>query len=154
MKQLFTVVVLCFLLSADGVQAAELGRLFLTPAERAALDRTRHSVVEPLPEPTVDEPTLTNLDIDDEMSEAEAQITVDGYVSRSGGPATVWVNGTDTFQGDLSEFGIDARRVEVESSRVRLPIDGGEAPVLLKPGQSFDPGMNVISDVYEGGDTP
>ena len=154
MKQLFTVVVLFFLATAVCIQAAELGRLFLTPAERAALDRARHAVKEPAPEQTVDEPRLTDVGLEDEVPEAKAPITVDGYVSRSGGPATVWVNGTDTFQGDLTEFGIDAQRVEIESSRVRLPIDGGEAPVLLKPGQSFDPGSNAISDVYERRESP
>ena len=134
MKQLFTVAMLTLLWMSVYVQAAELGRLFLTPQERAALDRARRAVIEPVPEQIVDEPRLTDIGVDDEVPEAAAPITVDGYVSRSGGPATVWVNGTDTFQGDLTEFGIDAQRVEVESSRVRLPIDGGEAPVLLKPG--------------------
>ncbi len=150
MKQLFTLTVLAFLVTTAGVQAAELGRLFLTPQERAALDRARHTVKKP----TVEQPRLVDIAPDDETPEAEAPITVDGYVSRSDGPATVWVNGTDTFQGDLSEFGIDAQRVDIETSRVRLPIGGSDAPVLLKPGQSFDPGLNAISDVYERRDPP
>ena len=154
MKQLFTVTLVALLAIPVGVQAAELGRLFLTPQERAALDRARHTVKEPVAQQPVTETALTDIVLEDEELEADAPITVDGYVSGSTGPATVWVNGTDNFQGDLSEFGIDAQRVEIETSRVRLPIAGTDTPVLLKPGQSFDPGLNAISDVYEHPDSP
>jgi hypothetical protein len=152
-KQLFTVAVAALSLIAAGAQAAELGRLFLTPQERAALDRARHAVQAPVITQPEHEPEP--IDVTPEAVRGhEAPITVDGYVSRSGGPATVWVNGTDTFQGDLSEFGINAEHVEIETSRVRLPIGAAETPVLLKPGQSFDPGANAISDAYERRDSP
>ena len=154
MKQLFTVTLVTLFAIAGGAQAAELGRLFLTPQERAALDRARHTVKEQVAQQPVTETALTDIVLEDEELEAEAPVTVDGYVSRSAGPATVWVNGTDTFQGDLGEFGTDAQRVEIETSRVRIPIAGTDTPVLLKPGQSFDPGLNTISDVYERPNSP
>jgi hypothetical protein len=133
---------------AAPVPAAELGRLFLAPAERAALDRARHAEPAPVAAAVEEDPGITDIVIDETPAAVEP-ITVNGYVTRSGGPPTAWVNGTDTFQGDLSEIGIDSRRVRVEAAGVRLPVATTSGPVVLKPGQSFDPGSEAISDVYE-----
>ena len=148
MKPLTAIAILTAIVLSTSVEAAELERLFLTPAQRAALDRARHAQPAPVEATVEEDPLLTDIVIED-TPEAAEPITVNGYVTRSGGPATAWVNGTDTFQGDLSEFGIDSQRVEVEAGGVRLPVSSTGGPVVLKPGQSFDPGSEVISDGYE-----
>ena len=82
-------------------------------------------------------------------SEPAAPVRVDGYVSRSGGPQTVWVNGTDSYQGNLGEHGIDPARVRVESRQVRVPLASSPQDVLLKPGQIFQPETSQVIDTYE-----
>ena len=67
------------LLGTAGAQAQELGRLFFTPEQRAALDARRKARVP-------DKPAAA--------SAVEQPVTrVDGAVRRSGGRSTVWVNG-------------------------------------------------------------
>lgn len=121
---------------------AELGRLFLSPAQRAAIDNARHANnreagqqrssrhdearSEPLP--AAPAPTET--------------VTVNGYVSRSAGAPTVWVNGRDAAPGQLSAPARDGQRV-------RVPLANGAGQVALKPGQSFDSGSRQVSDAYE-----
>jgi len=152
------VLVVAALLTFPAV-AEDLGRLFYTPAERASLDRARRArdevtvLVEPPAEvalePAPDNGTPEDLD-------PGHTVRVDGYVQRSAGPPTVWVNGTDSYQGNLAEFGIDVARLRLERAGVRVPLGDAGAGVLLKPGQSFDRGTARISDAYEqrGGDAP
>ena len=153
MKLLTVIMILAGIVASAPLEAAEFGRLFLTPAQRAALDRARHAEPAPVEAPVEEDPLLTDIVIENILEAAEP-ITVNGYVTRSGGQATAWINGTNTFQGGLSEFGIDAQRVQIEAGGVRLPIGTSGGPVVLKPGQSFDPGSETISDVYERRGTP
>lgn len=61
--------------------AQQLGRLFFSPAERAALDSLRKA------KPQSQKPAA--------QSAAEPQSArLDGYVVRSDGKSTVWVNGS------------------------------------------------------------
>jgi len=87
--------------------------------------------------------------VTEEAADIGPAVTVDGYVRRSGGPSTVWVNGTDSYQGNLAEQGVDVRGLEVDETRVRLPRRGVDEPLLLKPGQTFDPATARISEAYE-----
>ena len=65
--------------AATGAAAQELGRLFFTPDQRAALDARRKARVP-------DKPAAT--------PQVESPVTrVNGVVQRSGGKSTVWVNG-------------------------------------------------------------
>ena len=130
-------------LLAGPVAAAELGRLFLTPAERGAIDAARRGVAE---RGATTQPTVSEQAQDDAQSRlpeppAEA-VTVNGYIARSAGAATVWVNGRDMAPGKLSASGRDGRRVNV-------PLGGNGGQVALKPGQSFDPESRQVSDAYQ-----
>ena len=141
------------LLAATDVATAELGRLFLSPAERDALDRARYAAPVAAAETDLVAGDLLSAEVDDsagaENRLPQPVVTVDGYVSRSTGPSTVWVNGTDSHQGNFAEFGLDARGLRVEQARVRVPRRDGETPLLLKPGESFDPETAAISDAYQ-----
>ncbi len=134
-------------LAALPAGAADLGRLFLGPGERAALDRARYesSVAAP-PQPAPARPAP--LEMPQEPAVPAQPITVDGYVQRSGGPPTVWINGVDSYQGNLAEFGIEARDLALEQARVRVPRAGGDT-LRLKPGQSFDPDQARVTESWE-----
>lgn len=101
--------------------AQELGRLFFTPPQREALDARRRARVP-------DKPAATPLVI-------SPTTRLDGYVRRSDGRSTVWVNG-DTADDSAPQA----------DGRVPLPVDSG-ARVRLKPGQVLDRGSGEVSDV-------
>lgn len=142
-------------LSAAPLAAAELGRLFLTPAERAAIDRIRYAAPVPAAEVEAPTPDAAGRHSDDApATPVGPAVTLDGYVQRSAGPPTVWVNGTDSYHGNFAEQGVDARGLEVDEARVRLPRRGVDAPLRLKPGQTFDPETARISEAYERRERP
>jgi hypothetical protein len=103
-------------------QAQEVGRLFFTPEQRAALDARRKARVpdKPATTPIVASPTTR----------------LDGYVRRSRGPSTVWVNGSTVEE---AAPGADAR--------VSVPVGDGGARVRLKPGETLDRGTGEVRDV-------
>src|SRR6185295_15860114 len=70
-------------------QAQELGRLFFTPEQRAALDARRKARVpdKPAATPVIEQPATR----------------IDGTVRRSGGRSTVWVNGEAVPENPRSE---------------------------------------------------
>jgi hypothetical protein len=74
---------------------------------------------------------------------------VDGYVRRSGGPSTVWVNGET-----LGVEGTDAPRIESgrREGRVSVPVGDGPVRFSLKPGQVLDRSTGEIRDVLGNGE--
>ena len=116
------------------VQAQELGRLFFTPDQRAALDARRKARVPDRPQLTTTVSPTTRLD---------------GYVKRQGGRSTVFVNGEAVLEGTQ-----DAPVVDPERRGGRLPVSPGEGGprVELRPGESLDRTNGQVSDVLgEGG---
>lgn len=101
--------------------AQEVGRLFFTPEQRAALDARRKARVPDKPAPTrVVSPTTR----------------LDGYVRRSDGRSTVWVNGTSADEATPQSDG-----------RVSVSVGESRARVRLKPGEVLDRGSGEVSDV-------
>jgi len=127
---------------------AEVGRLFFTPAERAALEQSRRqaqAAPTPAPEPPPQRPVVSA----PPPAEVLPVVTVDGYVRRSGGEATVWVNGENSYDGGVATGRIDPRAARIHGQRIAITPGGTHPPVLLKPGQSYDPGSATTADVYE-----
>jgi hypothetical protein len=119
---------LAVLLSAGIAQAEELGRLFFTPEQRQALDARRKARLPDRPAAAVASPTLR----------------LDGYVRRSSGRSTVWVNGEPTD---------DASRLPATSDgRVGVRAGEGGGRVELKPGQTLDRGNGEVRDGIGGGE--
>jgi hypothetical protein len=117
-----TTLLLAGMLAFSCARAQELGRLFYTPEERAALDARRRAR---LPDKPAAAPA------------AVSPVTrVDGFVRRSDGPSTVWVNGAAL--GEASP-GSDAR--------VSIPTGDRSGRVRLKPGQTLDRGTGEVRDV-------
>ncbi len=122
-------VLLALVLAATPAVAQEVGRLFFTPEQRAALDARRKARVPDKPSATV---------------VASPTTRVDGFVQRSGGPSTVWVNGEPLPEGtgDLPRIG----------PRVSVPLGEGGRRAALKPGQTLDRGTGEVRDVIGDGE--
>lgn len=120
-----------------GVQAQELGRLFFTPEQRAALDARRKARVP-------DKPAA--------VAVTESPVTrVNGAVQRDGGRSTVWVNG-EMIQENAQA---DSARVTPRSpnpSRVSIPLGENAPPRDLRVGESLDRGSGEVRDLIGEGE--
>jgi hypothetical protein len=123
MRHLLFILFACALF-AD-VQAQELGRLFFTAEQRAALDARRKARVPDKPFAPVASPTTR----------------LDGYVKRSAGPSTVWVNGESLPESSPGGDG-----------RVQVPVGDGAVRTPLKPGEVLDRGSGEVRDVIGDGE--
>jgi hypothetical protein len=111
--------------------AQEFGRLFFTPQQRAALDARRTDRVPDKPSaPVVASPTTR----------------LDGYVQRSGGRSTLWVNGES-----LPEASPEAPRFDPARNSVSVTVGESGARVRLKPGEVLDRGTGEVRDVIGEG---
>ena len=124
---------LAVLLGSAGARAQELGRLFFTPEQRAALDARRKARVP-------DKPAAAAV--------ASPVTRVDGYVKRSQGPSTVWMNGES-----LPEGAADTPRIEPgRDASVSISVGENGRRVRLKPGEVLDRGSGEVKDVIGDGE--
>jgi len=114
------------LLLAQSAGAQELGRLFFTDDQRAALDARRRARVPDKPAAAVVASPTTRLD---------------GFVKRSQGPSTVWVNG-EPLQESVRPGG----------RSVSVPVGDAGARVELRPGEVLDRGSGEVRDVIGEGE--
>jgi hypothetical protein len=123
---------------------APLGRLFLTPGERAALDVVRQN--NKLPDKLVKAGEAAD-DEKDTIAIAPAQpvVTVHGYVKRSDGKGTVWVNGRPVQEKDATKE-VEVGRLRGNTDQVQLKLPGSGKTVSLKAGQSYDPASGRVVD--------
>lgn len=131
MRRALVLALLCAL-AANAPAAEPLGRLFFTPEQRAALDARRKARVP-------DKPAATAV--------ASPVTRVDGYVKRSRGPSTVWMNGES-----LPEGSPEAPRIEGPSRGVSITVGESGRRVQLKPGESLDRGTGEVRDVIGDGE--
>lgn len=124
------------LLVSTQASGQELGRLFFTPEQRSSLDARRKARIPDKPATVVIESPVTRLD---------------GYVSRSGGKSTVWVNGEPMPEGAQPD-GLRVRPQRGNSGRMTVDIGENENQVDLKIGQSFDRGSGEVRDSLDGGE--
>lgn len=133
MKRLaFTWLVL--LAAPTGGEAQELGRLFFTPEQRSALDARRKARVP-------DRPAVTTV--------VSPTTRLDGYVKRSGGRSTVFVNGEAMLEGTADAPVVDPER---RGGRVPVPTGEGSQRVELRPGEVLDRGTSQVKDVIGTGE--
>ena len=129
MRSLAFVLILFF----GNAHAEDLGRLFFTPEQRAALDARRKARVP-------DRPAVTSV--------VSPTTRLDGYVKRSGGRSTVFVNGEALLEGTA-----DAPVVDPERRGGRVPVTSGDGRprVELRPGQVLDRDTGTVRDVLGQG---
>ena len=130
----FALLLVALLPLAAGAQ--ELGRLFLTPEQRSALDARRKARIpdKPAAVPVVESPTTK----------------VDGYVQRQGGRSTVWLNGVPSPEGAQPD-GIQVGQSRRDSGGVSITLGESERRFELKPGQKLDRGSGEVTDVVGDG---
>ncbi len=127
-----------------GIRADDLGRLFTTPEEREMLEALRHRSPRPEAPP---EPLETEA-LAPEPPPVQS-VRVDGFVSRSRGNNTVWINGTNSLTGDLGSQQVDVNVRGIRGQTVPLRVQNSPVGIGLKPGQSFDPTDSRVVDLYQ-----
>jgi len=123
--------------AAPIAHAQSLGRLFLTPQQRAALDVRRASRVpdKPAAEVVVESPTAR----------------IDGQVVRSDGRSTVWVNGLPLREGSRNE-GLRMTPAPAAADSVTLSVGDSERSVRLKVGESMNRDTGEVRDMLGDGE--
>jgi len=128
----------------------DFGRLFMTPEERKKLQTLRNAK----PQVKVEEaPEIFVEDIDENAGEIEQPdiegITLNGLVYRKGGKSTVWLNGTNSYEGNLASeyFRINAGDIDGEKVSVTVPDVGLEFD--LKVGQTYEPNDGRLLDIVD-----
>lgn len=120
------------LLAAAGTAWAEpLGRLFLSPERRAALERQRQ------------------MNIQEVQTLEGSVVSLDGIVTRSSGRNTVWVNQRPQHENAVGT-GVTAA-VSPRSPARAVVTAGDESPESLKVGESINRGTGEKSDILGGG---
>lgn len=121
---------------APFARAEELGRLFLTPEQRSALDVRRKARLPDTPQVVI--------------VESAATTRIDGYVKRGNQRSTVWVNGQAQDAG-VEQEGLRVLPRRTDPSRVTVEIGDGERSIDLKIGQSLDRATGAVRDPLRGG---
>jgi hypothetical protein len=120
-------------------QEPMLGRLFLTPEQRTALDNARRNRIRA-------ETVAATAGRKPKIPPAR-DVTINGIVSRSDGESTIWVNGRPTEGQTEDGMHVTIAPGSQSSVVVREPVKGKR--VHLKVGQSADLISGRIEESYE-----
>ena len=134
MMRLATLALLLALLSAGPAAAQQLGRLFFTPEQRAALDARRAARLPDKPAAVAESPTTR----------------VDGYVKRSSGKSTVWVDG-EAMPDGLQLEGLRLQRGN-DPTRVTVTIGEDGRRIVVRVGETLDRATGEVKDVIGDGE--
>lgn len=140
--------------SMHAVQAApdDFGRLFTTPDERSALQELRNA------EPINEEPVKIIIPEVDDLAEKKPVprnlegITLNGLVVRKDGKSTVWLNGSNSYEGSLASeyFHIDTD--DINNKKVLVKVPDVDLEIDLKVGQTYEPEDESLLDIVDDGD--
>jgi hypothetical protein len=119
------------LLPAAAAAEQELGRLFLTPEQRAVLDVRRKARIPEKPAAVVPLSPVTR---------------VDGYVRREGGRSTVWLDGIPLPEGVQAE-GVRVAPARRDPLGVTITLGEDERRFELKVGQKLERASGEVRDV-------
>lgn len=130
----------------------QLGRLFSKPNERNNLNVLRHN--QKLKTISAQEALKPDVITEAAPVELPEPITLQGYVKRSDGASTLWINNkavqeestVDKVQvGRLNQSGFSKKGASTEGVDVRIPANGKR--VRLKAGQMYEPESNQIKEL-------
>lgn len=139
MRRLILAIALSGLSAAGSAQEPALGRLFLTPEQRAALDNARRNKIRA-------EAVVAAADKKPRAPPAKS-VTINGVVSRSDGESTIWVNGHATEGETQDGMHVVIAPGSNSSVVVREPARGKN--VRLKVGQRADLVSGKIEESYQ-----
>ena len=129
--RLIAIVLMIF---AGAASAAELGRMFYTPAQRATLDNARKQNI--------------RVDIGNDSEQAAPvpqNMSVNGVVRRSDGKNTVWMNNRIVADRNVAGVGVVPSR---NDNRVKLTVPDSGRSVDLKVGQTIEIVSGRIEESY------
>ena len=132
----------------------DFGRLFTSPEERRNLQELRFS------EPEVEEVIEVSLEEIDEVVEEKAEpsniniegITLNGLVYRKGSKSTVWLNGSNSYEGSLSSEYFRINNSDINSKKVSVTVPEANLEFDLKVGQTYEPNNESLLDIVGNGD--
>ena len=126
--------------------ADPLGRLFTTAQQRTQFDELRQALPQGEESARVDLREEGDESATPEKPSGES-ITIKGLVTRKGGHSTAWVNGSNTFEGDVASQYLHIESKDIHPRGVDITVPDLEAPVRVKVGESYDPATNRIVDL-------
>jgi len=129
----FALLAVCLLAPASA-GAQQLGRLFFTPEQREALDARRKARLPDKPAPVAISPATR----------------LDGYVKRSHGKSTIWLDGHPIPDGVRAE-GVRVRRGS-DPTRVNIGVGDEGRSVSVRVGQTVDRATGEIKDPLGAGE--
>jgi len=124
------------LVAPSASNAQELGRLFFTPEQRQALDARRKARVPDKPAATIVVSPTTR---------------VDGFVKRSGGPSTVWVNGEALPEGSSALLQKPMGENLAEAQRIRELCERKRIIAAVNFQLRFSPNMLALAHAVQRG---
>jgi hypothetical protein len=75
-------------------------------------------------------------------------VTIQGYVKRSDGKGTVWVNGQPVQEKSTSST-LEVGRLQGSTNDVQIKLPSTGQTIKLKAGQSYDPGSGKVGSLRE-----
>ena len=121
-------------------------RLFLSAEQRQKLNDKRSGVEKPVVPIVVEKPKLQPPKPKLKPKPIVLpRVTLQGYVARSDGKPTVWVNNRPLQEGEFAgkKVRVIGLNEESGSASITLPDD---STVTLQPGQRFDPNKKRVVD--------
>jgi len=136
MTRALATLTLAILVSLPGTaRTQELGRLFLTPEQRATLDARRKARVPDKPGAAAVSPVTR----------------IDGFVQRSGGRSTVWVNGEAVTEG-AARGTVRINRGRPGEVGITTPLGEESRDARARVGQTVDTATGEIRDPLGDGE--
>jgi hypothetical protein len=127
-------------LLANAEEPEHMGRLFFTPAERSTFDVLRQNNKAPDKVIKADEISKDEMAVAAAPASALEPVVMNGYISRSDGKNTLWIN--DRQVTDRSA-GKDISVGRLNKNQVTVTVNKNKS-ANLKPGQVYDPNSGKI----------
>lgn len=123
------------------VAADSLGRIFTSEQDRNRLDyiRSQKPVAEKNLTDTEEVDEVFNEEPVDEEVVIRDTLNLKGFVRRSDGKNSAWINDGNTYEGDLDTLYLQIRPQDIGEDRVTINMPDNETRVRLKVGEGYDP---------------
>ena len=129
----------------------DFGRLFTTPEERKKLQVLRYAA------PELDEEIEIIVEefdvVEEEVKTRDINgITLNGIVYRKGNKSTVWLNGSNSYEGNLSSEYYRINTKDINDKKVSVTVPEVDLQFDLKVGQTYEPNDERLLDIVDDGD--
>ncbi len=140
------VVILSLFMTSNSVSADTLGTLFTSEEERARLEYVRKQ------KPVVEKFITGAEEIDEVFDEVPVNeeivvrdtLNLKGFVKRSDGKNSAWINDGNTYEGDLDTLYIKVNSDDINDDNVTINMPDNKTQVRLKVGEAYDPNSRQI----------